>query len=66
VVLVKALRSRLLAAVAVVLLVDAVELEQRFRRVAERGRVFEQLFFDEPAKVVARGLDRLVSRHVVE
>ncbi len=66
VVLVKPLRPRLLATVAIVLLVDAVELEQSLRGVTERRRVLEKLFFNEPSKVVTRGFDRLVSRHAVE
>ena len=49
VVLVQAFRPRFLAAVAVVLLIDAVKFEQRFGCVAEHRRVFEQLFFDEPS-----------------
>src|SRR5207245_10082227 len=53
VVLVEATRASLLAAVAIVLLVDAMELEKLLGIVAERGRVLEQLLFDESSKVIA-------------
>jgi len=66
VVLAQALRSRLLAAVAIVLLVNAVKLEQLLRFVAESRRVLDQLLFDEPTKVVAGRLDGLVLRQSFE
>ena len=66
VVLVEPFGARLLAAVAVILLVDAVELEQLLGVVAERGRVVEQLLFDEPTQVIAARLDGLVAGEAVE
>ena len=66
VMLVQPAGPRLLAAVAIILLVDAVKLEQLFRSLSERGRVLEQLLFDEPSKVVARRLDGLIARKALE
>ncbi len=66
VVLVEAARTGLLATVAVVLLVDAVEFEQRLRGVAEGRRVLDQLLLDEPAQVIAACLDGLVLREALE
>jgi len=62
VVLVEAAGPRFFAAVAVILLVDAVELEQLLRGVAEGRRVLDQLLLDEPAQVIAPCLDGLVLR----
>ena len=66
VVLVQPLGASLLTAVPVVLLVDAVELEKLLGGVAEGRRVFQELLFDEPPQVIARGLDGLVLRQAVE
>ena len=66
VVLIEALGPRLLPAVAVVLLIDAVKLQQLLRVVPECRRVFEELFLDEPAKMVAGRLDGFVPRQSVE
>src|SRR5882672_7766447 len=66
VVLAEALGAGLLTPVPVVLLVDAVELEQGLRVVSERRRVLEELLSDEPSKMIARGLDRLVLRQSVQ
>ncbi len=62
----QSLGTRLLAAVAVVLLIDAVELEQGLRVIAKCRCVFEELLLDEPSQVVAGGFDRLVLRQAVE
>jgi hypothetical protein len=58
--LVEAPRASLFAAVAIVLLVDAVEFEELLRFLAEDRRVLDELLFDQAPKVVAVGLDRLV------
>src|SRR5438309_2371254 len=54
------------AAISVVLLIDPVELEQLLGIVTERGRVFDELLFDEPPQVVAGRLDGLVLGEAVE
>jgi len=66
VVLVESLGPRFFAPVAIVLLVDAVELEQLLGVVAEGGRLFDELLLDESSQVVARRLDGLVSGQAVE
>jgi len=66
VVLVQAPSAGLLAAVAIILLVDPVELEQLLGVVTEGRRVFSSFLFDQPTKVVARRLDGLVPREAFE
>ena len=66
VVLVEPFGARLFAAVAVILLVDAMEFQQLLGVVAECGRVLEQLLFDEPTQVIAARLDGLVAGEAVE
>ena len=66
VMLVQAASPGFFATVPVVLLVDAVEFEKLLGGVAEGRRVFQELLFDKPPQVIARGLDGLVLRQAVE
>src|SRR4029077_16907432 len=60
VVLVQASGTSFLTAIAIILLIDSVELEQLLGVVTKRGRVLDKLLFDQATKVVARRLDGLV------
>jgi len=66
VVLVEATRARLLALVAVVLLIDAMKLQQLLLILGEGRRVLDELFLDQAAEMIAPGLDRLISRKLVQ
>ena len=64
--LVQATSPGFFATVPVVLLVDAVELQQLLGVVGESGRILDQLFLDQAAQMIAGGLDRFVPGQIVQ
>ena len=66
VMLVQAASPGFFATVPVVLLVDAVELQELLGVVRECGRVLHQLFLDQAAQMIAGGLDRFVPGQIVQ